>query len=85
MLHQTQEIRTSSQLGMGSDFFFLSQVLWCEQQDERKETDRNHSDSCRKYFITLRFYKYFLNTRLYFSMIFVKEYFTQFKNKNQFF
>ena len=23
MLHQIQEIRTSSQLGMGSDFFFL--------------------------------------------------------------
>ena len=27
MLHQTQEIRTSSQLGMGSDFFFLSEKL----------------------------------------------------------
>ena len=52
MLHQTQEIRTSSRLGMGSDFFFLSQVLWRDKQNERKETDRNHSDSCRKYFIT---------------------------------
>ena len=83
MLHQTQEIRTSSRLGMGSDFFFLSQVLWCDKQNERKETDRNHSDSCRKHFITLRFYKYFLNTRLYFSMIFVKEYFTQFEIENQ--
>ena len=27
MLHQTQEIRTSSRLGMGSDFFFLSEKL----------------------------------------------------------
>ena len=27
MLHQTQEIRTSSQLGMGSDFLFLSEKL----------------------------------------------------------
>ena len=27
MLHQTQEIRTSSRLGMGSDFFFLSKKL----------------------------------------------------------
>ena len=50
MLHQTQEIRTSSRLGMGSDFFFLSQVLWCDKQNERKETDRNHSDSYRKCF-----------------------------------
>ena len=27
MLHQSQEIRTSSRLGMGSDFFFLSEKL----------------------------------------------------------
>ena len=50
MLHQTQEIRTSSQVGMSSDFFFLSQVLWCDKQNKQKETDRNHSDSYRKCF-----------------------------------
>ena len=37
---------------MDLDFFFLSQVLWCDKQNKRKETDRNHSDSCNKPFIT---------------------------------
>ena len=32
-------------IGDGFGFLFLSQVLWCDKQNERKETDRNHSDS----------------------------------------
>ena len=49
MLHQTQEIRTSSRLGMGSDFFFLSESVIADFN----LTDRALSD-CRRTLVTRR-------------------------------